>query len=240
MRQMDINDAKQNAQVNAQATGSGAFGDARAGIEASNTRFNQDVNRAGVIGQAYDRAFNTAIGAGAQDVSNKLSADNANAGYAETALGRSLAGSNAAQALQNQQLGVAKAQNEMGGQQTANTQAKLNADYNQYLMSQDYDMKTAQLANQTLGASENAMGKNTVTQGSTVGTNTQNTTGQTNTANQQNTTGSQVGTSNTNTAQDTSASGTNQSTGWGNSTATESKPDNSGWALGGSLLSAFI
>ena len=80
LQQLDNSNAKEMAGVNAAATGSGAFGDARAGIEASNTRFNQNVQREGIIGNAYNQAFNTAIGAGAQDVANKLSADNANAG----------------------------------------------------------------------------------------------------------------------------------------------------------------
>ncbi len=157
MRQFDISNAKDMAGVNSAATGSGAFGDARAGIEASNTRFNQNVQREGIIGQAYDRAFNTAIGAGAQDVGNKLSADNANAGYQESALARALGGSNALQALQNQQLGVAGVQNTMGGQQTAQDQAKLTANYNQWLMAQQYPFQTAGLVNQTVNSGSNAM-----------------------------------------------------------------------------------
>jgi hypothetical protein len=184
MRQLDISNARDNAAVNSQATSSGAFGDARAGIEAANTRFNQNVQREGIIGQAYDKAFNTAIGASGQDVSNKLSADNANAGYAETALGRALGGSQALQGLQNQQLGVAGAQNAMGQQQTARTQADLTAAYNQWLMAQQYPFQTAGLVNSTVNAGAAAMPAS--------------------------------------------------------QTTTESKPDNSGWALGGTLLSAFI
>src|SRR5258708_39876476 len=86
MHQMNIQNAATNANTNAQATGSGAFGDARTGIEQSNNAFNQNVQREGVIGNAYNQAFNTAIGAGAQDVSNQNQAQQANAGYAETAL----------------------------------------------------------------------------------------------------------------------------------------------------------
>jgi hypothetical protein len=157
MAQMDITNAKDNAAVNSAATSSGAFGDARAGIEASNTRFNQNVQREGVIGQAYNNAFNTAIGAGAQDVGNKLAADNANAGYNESALARALGGSNALQGLQNQQIGVAGAQNAMGQQQTAQQQAELTANYNQWLMAQQYPFQTAGLVNQTVGAGAGAM-----------------------------------------------------------------------------------
>jgi hypothetical protein len=161
MAQMDISNARDNAAVNSQATSSGAFGDARAGIEAANTRFNQNVQREGVIGQAYDKAFNTAIGASAQDVGNKLTADNASAGYAENALGRALGGSQALQGLQNQQLGVAGAENQMGQQQTAQDQAGLTAQYNQWLMAQQYPFQTAQLMNSTVGAGGTALGGTT-------------------------------------------------------------------------------
>jgi len=157
MQQMDITNARDNAAVNSAATSSGAFGDARAGIEASNTRFNQNVQREGVIGQAYDKAFNTAIGAGATDVSNNLAAQNANAGYQESALARALGGSNALQSLQNQQLGVAGAQNTMGGQQTAQQQADLTAQYNQWLMAQQQPYQAAGLVNSTVQAGAQAM-----------------------------------------------------------------------------------
>jgi len=157
MAQMDITNAKDNAAVNSQATSSGAFGDARAGIEASNTRFNQNVQREGVIGQAYDKAFQTAIGAGATDVSNNMNAQTANAGYNEAALARALGGSNALQGLQNQQLGVAGAQNAMGGQQTAQDQANLTANYNQWLMAQQQPYQAAGLVNSTVNAGANAM-----------------------------------------------------------------------------------
>lgn len=157
MQQMDISNAKDMAGVNSAATSAGAFGDARAGIEAANTRFNQNVQREGVIGQAYDRAFNTAIGASAQDVGNKLSADTSNANYMEQALSRALGGSSALQGLQNQQLGVAGAQNQMGQQQTAQDQANITAAYNQWLMAQQYPFQTAGLVNQTVGAGSQAM-----------------------------------------------------------------------------------
>lgn len=184
LRQMDISNAAQNAAVNAQATGSGAFGDARAGIEAANTRFNQAIQRQGLIGQAYNNAFNTAIGAGAQDVANNLAAQNANAGYAESALARALGGSTALQNLQTQQMGVQGAANQLAGQETAQNQADLTARYNQWLMAQQYPFQTAQLVNQTTTAGATAMPAST--------------------------------------------------------TETETKPDNSGWGLAGTLLSAFI
>jgi len=184
LQQMDIAQAKTNQATDAQATGSGAFGDARTGFERAQNNQNANIARQGLIGSAYNQAFNTAIGAGAQDVSNNLTAQNANAGYNESALARALGGSNALQGLQNQQLGVAQAQNTMGQQQTAQNQANLTAQYNQWLMAQQYPFQTAQLVNQTVGAGAAAM---PATQ-----------------------------------------------------TKTDQKPDNSGIALGGALLSAFI
>ncbi len=64
--------AQQNKNLDATATMSGAFGDARAGVEAANLSQNQDIARTGLVGQAYTNAFNTAIGAGAQDVGNSM------------------------------------------------------------------------------------------------------------------------------------------------------------------------
>ncbi len=157
LHQMDIRNAGQDASLNAQATGSGAFGDARTGIEASNQHFNQNVQREGVIGNAYSQAFNTAIGAGSQDVSNKLAASNANAGYNESALSRALGGANALQGLQTQQLGVQGEANKLNQQNTAQQQAQLTAQYNQWLMAQQYPFQTAQLVNQTTQTGAAAM-----------------------------------------------------------------------------------
>ena len=157
MQQMDLQDAKTRAATNATATGSGAFGDARTGIEQANNSFLSNVAREGMIGNAYNTAFNTAIGAGAQDVSNNMGAQGQNANFMEQYLQRALGGSQALQGLQNQQLGVAGAVNQMGQQQTAQEQAKRTADYNQWLMKQQYPFQTANLVNQTTNAGANAM-----------------------------------------------------------------------------------
>jgi hypothetical protein len=157
LQQSDMAWAGARKATDAQATGSGAFGDARTGIEQANNNFLSQVSREGLIGNAYNTAFNTAIGAGAQDVANNMAAQNANAGYAETALGRSLGGAQALQGLQNQQLGVAGAVNQAGQQQTAQQQAQLTAQYNQWLMAQQQPRQDAQLVNQTVAAGSQAM-----------------------------------------------------------------------------------
>lgn len=146
----------QNRNLDAAATSSGAFGDARAGIEAANLTNQQNLARQGLIGNAYNAAFNTAIGAGAQDVSNNLQGQTTNANLNETALNRQLTGANALQ-------GNIGFQNTLGQQGTAQTQAGLNAQYNQWLMGQQRPFQTAELANQTLGAASHALPANSTT-----------------------------------------------------------------------------
>lgn len=163
LHQMDISNAATNAATDAGATGSGAFGDARTGIQQANNAFNQNVQREGVIGNAYNSAFNTAIGAGAQDSSNQLAAANANAGYNESALSRALGGANALQGLQTQQLGAQTGANALNQQDTAQQQAQLTANYNQWLMAQQYPFQTTQLLNQTTQAGAQAMPASTTT-----------------------------------------------------------------------------
>lgn len=159
--QSDLSWGKARNATDATATGSGAFGDARTGIEQAQNNFLSNVSREGLIGNAYNQAFNTAIGAGAQDVSNNMGAQGQNANFMEQYLQRALGGAGALQGLQNQQLGVAGAVNQMGQQQTAQDQAGLTAQYNQWLMAQQYPFQLAQLMNQTTGAGSTALGGTT-------------------------------------------------------------------------------
>ena len=146
--------ASQNHSFDSAATGSGAFGDSSWQLGRGNLANQQSIAQQGLVGNAYNAAFNTAIGAGAQDVSNNLNAQTTNANLAETALGRQLTGANA---MQTQQTGAANLQNTMGGQQTAQSQAGLNAAYNQWQLAQQYPFQTAQLLNQTTSAGAQAM-----------------------------------------------------------------------------------
>lgn len=120
----------QNKGVDSAATMAGAFGDTGWGQLRGTTTQAQDAARSGLIGQAYNAAFNTAIGAGAQDVSTKMNADIANASMRETGLNRLLTG---AGAITNAGTGAANLINTQGGQQTAQGQADLNAQYNEFL-----------------------------------------------------------------------------------------------------------
>jgi Chaperone of endosialidase len=149
--------AQQNQANDAAATSSGAYGDSRAGIQQANTSQQQDIARTGLIGNAYNSAFNTAIGAGAQDVSNNLNAQTTNASLSEQSLNRALGAATGLEGLGNYQQGINNTTNTLGQQQTAQSQAGLTANYNQWLMGQQYPFQTAQLMNQTTAAGAGAM-----------------------------------------------------------------------------------
>ena len=212
LQQMDIQNAKTQQATNANATGSGAFGDARTGIEAANNAQNANVAREGLIGNAYNSAFNTAIGAGAQDTANNLTGQTTNASLAEQALQRSLGGAQALEGLQTQQLGTQTGANALNQQNTAQQQANLTAQYNQWLLAQQYPFQTAQLANSTIGTAASALPATT------------------NTAN--------IGTQRGATTNVGNTTGTSTTTGTG--TSQTQQPNNSGLAVGGALLSAVI
>ena len=132
-----------------QATSAGAFGDPRAQLLQQNQQLNNNLSMQGLVGNAYNAAFNTAIGAGAQDVSNNLNAQIATGQLGLGTQAQQLAGINTAF---GQGVTATNLQNTLGSQQTAQSQAQLNAMYNQWLMAQQYPFQTGQLSNQTLGA----------------------------------------------------------------------------------------
>lgn len=143
------------------ATSAGAFGDPREAQAQTNLGLSFGLQNQGLVGNAYNAAFNTAIGAGAQDVSNNLNAQTTNAGLYNTGLNELLAGSNAGF---SQGTGAANLQNTFGAQQTAQSQAGLNAQYNQWLMAQQYPFQTAQLMNSTISAATPGAGGTSTTQ----------------------------------------------------------------------------
>jgi hypothetical protein len=133
------------------ATSAGAFGDPRAAILQGNLGLNYALENQGLVGNAYNAAFNTAIGAGAQDVANNLGAQEFNVGSGLNALNLQLGAANSTfGAAQN----AATLENTFGSQQTAQSQAQLNALYNQWLMKQQYPFQTTGLVNSTIGAAQ--------------------------------------------------------------------------------------
>ena len=157
LQQMNIQNAATNQATDAQATASGAYGDARTGIQQSNNAFNQAVQQEGVIGNAYNSAFNTAIGAGAQDVSNNLTAQTTNANLANTQLQNQLTGATDLAGLQTQQLGAQTSANTLAQQNTAENQAGLTANYNNWLQAQQSQLAALGGANSTVAAGATAM-----------------------------------------------------------------------------------
>lgn len=151
----------QNKAVDSAATMAGAFGDTGWGQLRGTTTQAQDASRSGLIGNAYNAAFNTAIGAGAQDTANDINAQTTNANLRETALGRQLGGANAAF---NMGTGATNLTNSLGGQQTAQQQAQLNAMYNEFLRNQYQDPQfRAGLSNSALSAATPAAPTTTTT-----------------------------------------------------------------------------
>lgn len=162
--QLRDNEEQRNSAVrnsHAAATMAGAFGDPRAAIDEDLTNQRYDRNRQGIIGNAYQNAYNSALGAAAQQGASNVNVGTTNAGLNEQMLARALGGANATEGLQNQQIQVAGAQNTMGGQQTAQQQAQLNAQKNERLMALLYPMQLAQLMNQSIAAGTKGLPSNT-------------------------------------------------------------------------------
>lgn len=146
--------AGQNKSFDSSSTGAGAFGDSSYNLGRTNLTNQQNIGRTGLVADAYQRAFNTAIGAGAQDVSNDINAQTTNANLKEQQLGREATGANAAFGMG---VGSTNLNNNLGGQQTAADQARLNAQYNEFLRQQYQDPAAkASIANSAINTAANA------------------------------------------------------------------------------------
>jgi hypothetical protein len=140
--------------INAASTFSGAFGDARNGIEASNQSRDENILSNNTIGQGYNTAFNTAAGLRGQDITNALAVQNANAGYNETALQRAATGAADLTNLDKYDTGrtvdLANALNAQGKQQQATNQAGLDANFQEFMRQQGYGPQMIQLMSSIL------------------------------------------------------------------------------------------
>ena len=156
--------AQQNHSFDSAATGAGAFGDTSWALGRTNLTNQQDIANQGLVGNAYNAAFNTAIGAGAQDVANNLTGQTTNANLAETALNRQLGAANTAY---GQNIGSTNQINTLGGQQTAQQQAQLSAAYNQWLMGEQYPFQTSQAMDNAIMAGRAGANTSTIGQSDT-------------------------------------------------------------------------
>jgi hypothetical protein len=128
--------------LNASATFSGAFGDARHGVEASNQSRDENILSNNTIGQGYNTAFNTAAGLRGSDISNSITMQNANAANREAALARAATGGTNLLNLDKYNTGrtvdLANALEGQGGKEQANNQAQLDANFQEFMRRQGY------------------------------------------------------------------------------------------------------
>jgi hypothetical protein len=128
--------------LNAGATFSGAFGDARHGVESSNQSRDENILTSNTIGQGYNTAFNTAAGLRGSDISNALNVQNANAANKEAALARAATGASGLMGLDKYNTGravdLANALEAQGGKEQANNQAALDANFQEFMRRQGY------------------------------------------------------------------------------------------------------
>ena len=128
--------------LNASATFSGAFGDARHGVEASNQSRDENILTNNTIGQGYSNAFNTAAGLRGTDITNAINTQNLTAQNREAALARAAAGGTDLMGLDKyntgRQVDLANALEAQGSKEQANNQAQLDAQYQDFLRKQGY------------------------------------------------------------------------------------------------------
>lgn len=118
------------------ATAAGSFGDARHGVVESNVDKNQSIAIGDTAGQFMNQAFRDAVASRTSDLNRKLGADTTTAQFAETALGRKMAG---ARALDDQQ--SSWIQQLMGAGRYQDERESLAKDFNyrQFLEGRDWD-----------------------------------------------------------------------------------------------------
>jgi hypothetical protein len=201
--------AAQDQNLNSQATASGAFGDSRAGVQAANLTNQQNQAMTGLLGQAYTSAFNTALGGASQQASLNQQGQTTNAQLQQQAIQNQLAAAAGYAGLGNYALGsqegIINLNNTYGAQQTSQTQAGLNA-----LFQQQYTEPLSALGvgDQALQVAAGVIPATVSSSGTTSGTTAGSATGyQTGTQ-----TGATSGTQTGTTSASQAATGTQQST----------------------------
>ena len=128
--------------LNAASTFSGAFGDARHGVEASNQSRDENILTNNTIGQGYNTAFNTAAGLRGGDIANLINTQNLTAQNKEAALARAATGATGLMGLDKYNTGrtadLANALEAQGAKEQANNQAQLDANFQDFMRRQGY------------------------------------------------------------------------------------------------------
>jgi hypothetical protein len=142
--------------IDANATLSGAFGDARHGIEEANQLRDENTLSANTVGQAYSNAFNSAAGLRGSDIANAINTQNLTAQNREAALARAAAGASNLINLDKYDTGraldLSGALEAQGGKEQANQQARLDAGFQEFMRQQGYGPQMIQLMSQVLAA----------------------------------------------------------------------------------------
>jgi hypothetical protein len=165
---------KQNLRNRGMASMSGAYGDARHGILdlGAYEEFQQGTGDA--TAQAYQAAFDRAMGYRTGDLNRFMQTDLANAGFNETALDRMMKGGaasmDAATQEQQRELQLLQAKLQGGEMLTENEQRKLTASYGEWLRQQEEEQnRIKQLASVTAAVPTEKTVKGTQS-GTTTGT----------------------------------------------------------------------
>jgi len=165
---IDRQSVAQQKALDARATFSGAFGDARHGIEAAKQVYDANRLRADTIGQAYNNAFNTAAGLRGSDITNALSVQNQNNANREAALQRAATGAsdlmNLDQHDTQRATGLAQALAQQGAAARGAQQQADTAAYNEFLRAQNYSPQMAQLLTSILSGTPHDTSSSSTTQ----------------------------------------------------------------------------
>ena len=135
---MQREQARQGTQMAGQATQAGAFGGSRFGLAQAQQNLNNQLAQQNLIGQGYNAAFNQAQQQYNADQARRLQG-------LQTAVGAGQALGQLGQTAYGQQVGNINLANQMGAQQQAQEQAKINQQIQDYATQQQYPM--LQLAN---------------------------------------------------------------------------------------------
>lgn len=164
----------QRKQIGATATMSGAFGDARQGVNESTLGRNTETAIGDTTANAYEKAYQDAMARREQDLSRFNAQDNTNANYNETALNRKLGGANALEGstTQDQQNLISRLNALLSGgtmqQQTA--QAGDITKLQEFLRGQGWDASQLATLSPALNAVSNAAPKDTKSTGTSTQT----------------------------------------------------------------------
>lgn len=152
LRQIQEESDAQRNRLQAMATGSKAFGDARHGILEGIQNRDTAIARGDVAGRIFNTGFDTAMGHRTADLNRFFQADQLNNQYNEQALRRRLEGTGQLLPRANQQMQNLQALLSTGGQQQALSQADLDAAYQEFLRGQSWDFDTLRALTGTLGS----------------------------------------------------------------------------------------